>query len=319
MSNVVPESSLPGLQVVDLFTVKPAELDDLWQHEVGLWRDRLLWDVSDTFAALRRVLERGGLPGKAVRVGARTVGYVYYVVAGHLGVISGFVVSPDWSGTGVGETLLKEAVDNIRRKGVGRIDSQFVSIDCPWLIPAFEREGFHTYWREFLRIELGRPRGRASPLPMVHLEPWQGTHLREAAAIMQAAYAGGADAQINELYRTSEGCQVVLENILGQGGCGIPIGEASAMACNRGRGIGFVVVTEIACRQGHLAQVAVLPEYQHRGVGRLLLEYSLSRLAELQFDTLSLIVSRSNHRALKIYQAMGFQSVLPFPVFVWER
>jgi len=49
------------------------------------------------------------------------------------------------------------------------------------------------------------------------------------------------------------------------------------------------------------------------------LSSSVSRLVALHFDTLSLIVSRSNPRALTLYQAMGFQSVLPFPVFAWEQ
>jgi len=305
--------------VVDLRTVEAAELDDLWQHEVRLWRERLLWDVSDACAARRRVVDRHGLPGKAVRLGARTVAYAYYVIPGRLGVIAGLVVSPDWSSTGVGGTLLQATVDEIRLKGVPRIESPFVSFDCPWLTRAFEREGFCIYWREFLRLELRRSHGPVSPLAMVHLEPWRGSHLREAAPIMQAAYEGGVEAEINELYRTSDGCGVVLENSLSQGGCGIPVVEASAMARHRGRGIGFAVVTEIAPRQGHLAQVAVLPEYQRRGVGRLLLSHSLSQLVALQFDTFSLIVSRANHRALQMYRAMGFQSALSFPVFVWER
>jgi ribosomal protein S18 acetylase RimI-like enzyme len=44
----------------------------------------------------------------------------------------------------------------------------------------------------------------------------------------------------------------------------------------------------------------------------------LQRLTERRFETLSLIVSRSNAGALGLYQAMGFQSVRAFPVFVWE-
>ena len=319
VGDVVAESPACELQIADLRTVNPAELDELWQREVRWWREQLLWDVSDAWAARRHVMERHGLPGKAVRVDARTVGYAYYVVSGHLGAISGVALSPEWNGTRVGEILLKETIADIRRQGVARIESPFVSVDCPWLVPFFEREGFRTYEREFLRLELRCSRQPVSPLAMVHLEPWRGPHLREAAAIMQAAYDGGVDAEINELYRTSDGCGVVLENILSQGGCGIPIVDASAMARHRGRGIGFAVVTEIAPRQGHLAQVAVLPDYQHQGVGRLLLSYSLSRLAEFQFETFSLIVSRSNHRALRIYKAMGFQSVLPFPVFAWDR
>jgi ribosomal protein S18 acetylase RimI-like enzyme len=143
--------------------------------------------------------------------------------------------------------------------------------------------------------------------------------LDEAAAIMQAAYAGGVDAEICQPYRTTAGCRVVLDAILNQGSCGSPVTAASAMARHRGRGVGCIVITETLPRQAHLAQVAVLPEYQRQGIGRRLLDYSMARLAERQFETLSLIVSRANDRAFRLYQRMRFQSVLAFPVFTWER
>jgi ribosomal protein S18 acetylase RimI-like enzyme len=308
-----------SVEVVDLRVVTPAELEDLWQYEAHVWRDQLLWDASAFFAALRRLVERRGLPGKAVRVDGQTVGYAYYGTAGCLGVIAGLVVSPDWSSADVGEMLLKKAVDEVREKGVSRIESQFLSIDCPWLAPAFERQGFRAYWREVLRLDIRRPRRAVSPSARVDLEPWQETHFRDAVPIMRAAYHGGVEAEIHARYHTLDGCQMVLDDILNQGSCGTLVADASALARDRGQGIGFVVVTEVAPRQGHLAQVAVLPEYQGRGIGQSLLEFCVSRLAELRFDTLSLIVSRSNDRALRTYQAIGFQSVLAFPAFVWER
>ncbi|MGH8065764.1 MAG: hypothetical protein ACRERE_11155, partial [Candidatus Entotheonellia bacterium] len=238
------------VQVVDLCRVTAAALEDLWQREVCFWRDRLLWDVSAAFAALRRVVERGRLPGKAVLVNARTVGYAYYGVAGPLGVISGFVVSPDWSRTPVGETLLKKTVDAIRGKGVSRIESPFMSIDYPWLAAAFEREGFRTYGREVLRFDLHQARSPVHIPALVALEPWRDTHLREAAAILQTAYAGGVEAEIHQEYRTVDGCHVVLDNIVNQGRCGILVPEASATARHRSRDIGFVLVTEVAHQQG---------------------------------------------------------------------
>jgi ribosomal protein S18 acetylase RimI-like enzyme len=252
-------------------------------------------------------------------VNAQTVGYAYYRVAGRLGVISGLVVSPEWSDTGVGEILLQHTVDEIRRRGVSRIESPFVSIDSAWLVPAFEREGFCTYWREFLRFDLCQAPGHMHAPVMVDLEPWQETHLQEAAPILRAAYDAGVEAEIHEQYRTVDGCRVVLDNILNQGGCGVLVSEASALARQRERGIGFVVVTEVAPQQAHLTQIAVLPQYQGRGVGQALLDYSVWRLAERRFDTLSLIVSRSNGSALELYQSRGFQSVLAFPVSIWER
>jgi len=303
---------------VDLSAVGPAELEGLWQREAQLWRERLLWDLSDTVGALRRVVDRGGLSGKAVRVDARIVGYAYYQIVQRVGVISSLVVSPHCSTDAAG-LLLLETVDEIRRTGMSRIESSFVAIDGPWLPPLFEREGFRTYWREFMRCELRRTQQPVSPPTLVQLEPLRGSDLREAAALMQAAYNGGVDAEIGLHYRTYEGCELVLQNLLNEGGGGIPILEASAIARHRGRGIGFIIFTEIAARQGHLPQVAVLPEYQRQGLGRLLVSYGSSRLAELGFETLSLIVSRLNGPALKMYQVMGFESALSFPVFTWDR
>jgi ribosomal protein S18 acetylase RimI-like enzyme len=313
-----PLNAHPSVQVVDLGTVAASELDALWQHEVCLWRDRLLWDISDTCAALRRLVERGSLPGKAIRVDNRTVGYTYYGVAEHLALICGLVVLPDWGHAGVGEALLRETVEQIKRQGVNRIEGQFLSIDAPRLVAAFESVGFRTYWREFLRTAIPQPRELRRLAAKVDLQPIQGTSVDEAAAILHAAYDGSVEALIHARYRTVDGCGQVLDNIINQGNCGSLVAQASARARYRSQGIGLVIVTEVAPRHGHLTQVAVVPQFQRRGIGQQLLDYSVSRLIEHHFETFSLIVSRDNAPALRLYHSNGLQSLLSFPVFVWE-
>jgi ribosomal protein S18 acetylase RimI-like enzyme len=309
---------MPMSQVVDLCTVTPAELEGLWHHEEQWWREYLLWDISHPLEVLRRVIGRRGVPGKAVRVGTQTVGYTYYVISGSLGVLSGLVVAPAWNIPEVGESLLHATIDAIRQRGVRRIESPCVSMASPWLVPVCERAGLQAAWRAFLRVELACAHASVPSPALFQLEPWRQMHVHEAAAIMQAAYQTTVDVELNMLYRTVEGCSSVLDNLQQQGGCGPLVAEASVFARYRGQGIGFVVVTEIAPRQGHLAQVAVLPAYQRQGVGRMLVNHCLTQLAARHFDTLSLIVSCANSRALRLYQALGLQEVLAFPVFVWE-
>src|SRR5205823_4492260 len=148
-------------QVVDLRTVTASDLERLWHHEGQWWREHLLWDISDPLAALRRVVERQGVPGKAVRVGTQIVGYAYYVISGDLGVLSGLVVLPAWDIPEVGESLLQATVDAIRQQGVRRIESPGVSMASPWLVPVCEDAGFQTSWRDFLRVDLPH-----APAPM---------------------------------------------------------------------------------------------------------------------------------------------------------
>jgi ribosomal protein S18 acetylase RimI-like enzyme len=302
-----------------LCTVTPTELETLWQHEETFWHQRLLWDISEVLATLRRLVMHKRLPGKAVQVRGETVGYAYYGITGSLGCLGNFVLLPAWNHSVVGEALLQATLEALHARGVSRIESRCMVSNSPWLIPACERWGLRTYWREFLCLDLRYVRVVPQLREGVEVLPWRGTYLGEAAAIMQAAYAGTTDAEMNALYRTQEGCRLVLDTILNQGSCGKPVIEASAMVQDRGQILGCMVITETARRQGHLAQVMVRPAYQRCGLGRLLLSHGVSQLTAQHFDTLSLIVSRANHRALSLYQAMGWHAVLAFPVFDWEQ
>jgi len=334
---------MSAAQAVDLSVARPGELERLWQREIQSWRELLLWDISDSIYWLQRMVERGSIAGKILRDRTEAAGYACYMVDGHLGVISRLVISPECNADGA-EILIRETVGAVRRTGVLRIEGSFISIDSAWLPQLFEQQGFHIYWREFLRRQLypaadHDPHLGPNPLPPsqqsereitkevkrgadarsnLHLEPWRGSNLRGAASIMRAAYMGGVDAEMNEQYRSDDGCKLMLDDILNQGSCGNPVVEASAIVHHRGRGIGFNLVTQIAHRQAHLAQLAVLPEYQHQGVGRLILRHGLSKLADQAFDTVSLIVSRQNCRALNMYGLMGFDPLLSFPAFTWQ-
>jgi ribosomal protein S18 acetylase RimI-like enzyme len=150
------------------------------------------------------------------------------------------------------------------------------------------------------------------------LQPMQGSSADEASAILHAAYDGSVEAEIHARYRTVDGCKRVLDDIINQGGCGPLVAEASALARIRSQGLGLIIVTEVAPRHGHLTQLAVAPQYRRQGLGQLLLKHSMSRLVEHHFEIFSLIVSRDNAPALRLYRTNGLQSVLSFPVFVWE-
>ena len=53
-------------------------------------------------------------------------------------------------------------------------------------------------------------------------------------------------------------------------------------------------------------------------MGHRLVGHTFSRLGELGLDTLSLMVSRGNERAVSLYRSMGFELTYQFPVFSRE-
>lgn len=320
MASFIAERALPNLQVVDLSRLRSTELKGLWAREVRLWRDKLDWDVSGAMSALERAVDRGGLTGKAIRCGGVTAAYAYYVVEGDRGVISGLVVSPSFRAEHIGAAIVDAVVDELERRNVRRVETQFICYDAPWLSSCFEARGFQTHWREFLRVAISRPRPQRESSKHVVVLPWSAWNLSEMASLMERAHRGGVDAVMNELYRTSSGCRILLNNIIRQRGCGRSLTEASSIVRERTTDLpaGFAIVTEIGRRHGHLAQVAVAPAFQGRGVGHHLLSHTFARLGELGLDTLSLMVSGGNERALRLYRSMGFETTYRFPVFSRE-
>jgi len=308
---------MPGLRLADALAINPADLEGLWQHEANMWRKQLSWDISATIYRLQRALKHSDVLGKVLQAGSRTLACALYLCTGQLGLISNFLISPECDANAA-ETLLQETVRTLRCQGASRIESSFISMNL-WLCPLFEREGFCTYWREFLRYDLPSSHGPLRPLPNVHLQAWRQSHLWEAASIMLAAYEGGVEAEVSEQCRTRRGCELELDDILNQGICGSPVMEASAMAQQRGSGIGFVIITQIEPSHAHVAEVAVLPAYQRQGVGRLLLNRAMAKMAAREFTAVSLFVTRLNSRALDLYKLIGFKPVFSFPVFVWQE
>ena len=112
-------------------------------------------------------------------------------------------------------------------------------------------------------------------------EPSRTADIGEAALVMQAAYDGGVDAAISELYCSLSGCRTVLQNLMRQSLGGRFVAEASGRVRQDGQLIGFSLITEISDRHAHLAQIVVLPQFQGKGIGRLLLEHSRDRLQRL--------------------------------------
>lgn len=61
--------------------------------------------------------------------------------------------------------------------------------------------------------------------------------------------------------------------------------------------------------QAHLADLALKPELQGKGLGSLLLDQCFKKLREKNCSRLILTVRKNNHSALKLYRKKGFQEL----------
>ncbi len=61
--------------------------------------------------------------------------------------------------------------------------------------------------------------------------------------------------------------------------------------------------------EGELARLAVLPEEQRRGLGRIMLQFGMDELKRRGFKGIHILVNKYNTKAIKCYAVFGFRVV----------
>jgi ribosomal-protein-alanine N-acetyltransferase len=82
-----------------------------------------------------------------------------------------------------------------------------------------------------------------------------------------------------------------------------------------GRNLVGYCIFNWAVGEAHLLNLAVHPEWQHRGYGKLLLEYAVNHVTRLECEVMFLEVRASNTGAAGLYEARGFKVVGRRPAY----
>ncbi len=72
--------------------------------------------------------------------------------------------------------------------------------------------------------------------------------------------------------------------------------------------VGYVGVW-ILLNEGQITNVAVMPEYRDKGIGRQMLERIIEICKKKDATAITLEVRPSNHKAIHLYESLGFKSV----------
>jgi ribosomal protein S18 acetylase RimI-like enzyme len=305
------------MRIVDLRQISLRALEPLFRAEQRCWMGELLWDYRPSIELIRKFIEARSLAGYAALEGSEATGYGFYVVEEHKGLIGDLFVSGD-SGAATAEALAGELVETLAgMPGLERIEAQLMPFETPFE-PVLSRLGFRIYPREFMRLDLPGEAPRA--VAPDHTERWDDRHFQSCARLIQLAYAYHVDSEINDQYRSESGALRFLRNIILLPGCGRFLRRESFVVREPGsdRLTAAVLNSEVSPGVAHTTQIAVLPGYQKRGMGRQLMETVIAALVERGFKTLTLSVTAENERAVGLYRRLGFRTVKTFPAAVWK-
>jgi ribosomal protein S18 acetylase RimI-like enzyme len=317
------------MQIVDLRQLSSWQLEPLLAEEAQQWREELCWDYRASSELIKKFVDARSLTGSAILEDGRPIGYAFYVLEEHKGLVGGLFVSPRYSQQELSKQLLTDTLTTLSGiPKLERVEAQLIPFGYQ-LDSVLNEYGFRLYTRQFMIARLDSVIGESFDVPtgMIRegpgagliLERWDHRYFDPCARLIQLAYANHVDGEINDQYRSESGALRFLKNIIILPGCGQFQPEASFVlrAPHANHLVGVVLNSRVAEGVGHTTQICAMPGYQGRGLGRRLMEASLRALRVRHFNTVSLTVTSGNERAVLLYEKLGFQTVKKFAAGVW--
>lgn len=322
-------TNVPGLlgssslmNIIDLRQTTVRQIEALLLEEAKHWQDELHWDYDSALNLIKRFLDAHALSGCVAMEKGIALGYSFYVLEDHKGLIGGLYVSPNYDQEPIGRRLLDEMLFSMRAiPQLNRIEAQLMPFGGP-VEAALKDQGFRLYTRQFMLLEL---HNKTEHVPGINsglrLDRWHDRFFESCAKLIYLAYANHVDGDINDQYRSRHGALKFLKNIVLLPGCGQFQPGASFVLRHPGGDdlVGAVLTSEVAPGVGHTTQLCVQPGFQGHGLGRILMQTSAEALRALKYNELTLTVTSENHTAVHLYERLGFSTIKSFTAGVWPR
>src|SRR5689334_18309194 len=137
--------------IVDLRELRADDLEPLLAEEIRTWETNLDWDFSKSADLVRRFVDLRALNGSALLQNRQVVGYGYFVLEDHKGLIGDLYIRQHARTTEAETRLLRAVLDDMMSTpNLARIESQLMMVQN---LPAGNMPGarfLRSYLRDFM-------------------------------------------------------------------------------------------------------------------------------------------------------------------------
>ena len=138
------------MQIVDLRQLSSWQLEPLLAEEAQQWRQELHWDYRASVELIKKFVDARSLTGSAILENGRPVGYAFYVLEDHKGLVGGLFVSPRYSQQELSQRLLTDTLTTLSGiPKLERVEAQLIPFGYA-LDPVLSEYGFRLYMRQFM-------------------------------------------------------------------------------------------------------------------------------------------------------------------------
>jgi ribosomal protein S18 acetylase RimI-like enzyme len=314
--------SHPG-NIVDLRNLSSQALRLLLEEESAAWRRDFFWDFHPSAELVKKFVDMRALTGYAMLRAGQATGYAYFVCEDDKALIGDLFVRFSPHQRQEEDALLEAMLGTLwRTPAIRRVEGQLMMLRQPFSRQMPFPDCFTLHPRRFYQADLVRVDGLAfETSTRQRIVPWSEAYQEESASLITRSYVGHIDSEINDQYRSADGALRFLTNIIQYPGCGTFCGPASFVSIDpiTQRMSGMCLSSLVSETTGHITQLCVAPEHRGIGLARELLRRSLLALAARRVIRVSLTVTTLNHKAIRLYQRMGFKNQRDFAAYVWTK
>jgi ribosomal protein S18 acetylase RimI-like enzyme len=283
-----------------------ATVGELFEAECARWEAGLGWNYRPACRLLELARQKGHLPGLLARGrDGRVVGWVYFLLHDRTLQVGNLVADE----TATALTLLDRALCSPTSRAV----------EGAFATRAFTTDR-HTYMVRALTPE-GPGRRTAGPSgprsvrvpPGYEIAAWSPRLIPDVVQLLAQAYSDMHQARCFAPDGRLDQWTSYVGQLVQTPACGRFEHRLSVVAHTRaGELAAAVLVTALADRTAHIAQMAVAAGHRGRGMGERLVRVVCERARGAGFERMTLLVADSNHAARRLYARTGFEAAADF-------
>lgn len=295
------------MRVSDWRLADAEALAPLYAAETARWRRDLRWETASIWRQVEAARTAGTLPGFiATAPDGRGRGWSFHLRHGDTVQIGGLAAVSHEATAG-----LLDAVWASTEAASARNTILFGHFQAPGLIRELAGKGVAVERYRYLLRSLSPDSGALSGRP-AEQRLWHAADLSEVGAVLSLAYGPDRSRPFAPGGQLPDWMEY-LGQLLGTSGCGDFEPAVSVVRPAPSGGLdGVALVTRLAATTAHLAQLAVRPDAQARGVGSRLLAEVMARAFGAGYRSLTLLVSEANVRACRLYEEREFLATAAF-------
>ncbi len=273
-------------------------------QECEAWEATLGWQVATEWSVLEPARLQRWIPGWVDRDATS-------------GLVRGWAFAVDRAGVAGQERLVGALVTDTPDTTIHLIDA-VMAPPCPEQVHVFIRTDTADapgHWRssgfdvQSFHYLVKHIEGDCDGPALTHAwTPWTSALVPEAARLLQRAYAEETTVRPFAPGGHANEWSEYLEGLTARPGCGTLIPEASGVLRENDAMVALALTTRIGPDMVHLAQLAVDPGTQRRGVACAMVTHAIRQAqAVTGAREVSLLVSSANTAGLGLYDRLGFQ------------